>query len=134
VKHLEPTVAFDYAGFDPAEPNSFDAAFWSAQAAFLADILAWITTARDLNGMGARVATLVLYLRPQLLNQTSLREISKLPNAPTAAALSKAMIELQERYSLHLGNYQKPAWARERYRRSAIVAHQASGGASKAPG
>jgi hypothetical protein len=124
VKHLEPTVAFDFDALDPQEPVEFDTQFWSAQGEFLHDILLWLTTARSLSGVGARCYALSLYLSPGLITKSALREIAAMKGAPTAACLSKAMIELQERYSLHLGNYQKPGWAREVYRRSAIAAHQ----------
>jgi hypothetical protein len=125
-RNPEPIVTFDYGALDPREPVGFDAEFWTAQGEFLGDVLRWLTIPRSLSGIGARCCTLVLYLNPGLINKSALREISAMPGAPGAAALSKAMIEFQDRYGLHLGNYQKPGWARERYSRSAIVAHQQS--------
>jgi hypothetical protein len=125
-RNPEPVVAFDYGALDAREPVGFDEEFWAAQGEFLHDILLWLTVPRSLSGMGARCCTLALYLSPELINKSALREISAMPGSPTAAALSKAMLEFQERYRLHLGHYQKPAWMRERYRRSALVADQQS--------
>jgi hypothetical protein len=124
VKHLEPTIPFDFDALDPEEPIELDQAFWSAQGEFLATILAWLTEPHGVSRIGARTCVLTLYLRPELLNQRSLAELSRLPGCPSKAGLSKAMLQLQERYCLHLGAYQKERWMRERYRRSAIVAHQ----------
>jgi hypothetical protein len=122
-KWYEPCTDFDYTSLDVSELPELDQAFWSAQGELLHDVLLWLTEANNLSSVGARCLTLCLYLRPELIRASSLRELSKMENAPTAACLSKALCELEEKYGLRPGCFQKPAWARERFRRSAIAAH-----------
>jgi hypothetical protein len=119
-------VGFDYTAIDSnsEEPLTPDAEFWAAQGELLGDILRWLTRPRSLSAMGARCCLLALYLNPDIVNKCRLADISCMKGAPGPAALSKAMIEFQRRYNLKPSYYQRPLWMRERYRRSAIVAHQ----------
>ncbi len=119
----EPSTAFDYAALDGHLPLSSDEEFWAAQGELLGDILRWLTAPRSLSGMGARCALLALYLNPEIVNKCTLKEISTMRGAPGVAALSKAMLEFQRRHDLKPSFYQKSAWMRERYRKSALVAH-----------
>jgi hypothetical protein len=124
----EPVTDFDYDkildSLDGAPLPDIDSEFWALEAALLTDILSWFLEAKNLSGVGARCATLVMYLRPQLLRQRSLREISKMENAPTAAALSKCLLQLETKFNLKPGRVQKPAWSREVFSRSARAAHE----------
>ena len=120
----EPVVGFDYAALDGERSISLDDEFWHAQGELLGDVLRWVTTPRSLSGIGARCCALALYLNPDLINKSSLEEISHMRGSPCRAALSKAMLEFQRRYQLKPSHYQKAIWMRERYSRSAIVAHQ----------
>jgi hypothetical protein len=119
----EPSVGFDFEGLDVSEVPGVDEQFWGAQAELLADLLRWATVPHSLAHVGARVVVLVLYLNPRLINKSSLAEISRMRGAPSRAALSKALLEFQRRYELKTSYFQKPSWACERFRRSAIAAH-----------
>ena len=120
----EPFVGFDYTAVDSPKSLTLDEEFWQAQGELLGDVLRWMTTPRSLAGIGARCCALALYLNPELINKSSLEEISRMTGSPCRAALSKAMLEFQRRYNLKPSHYQKPVWMRERYRRSALLAHQ----------
>jgi hypothetical protein len=120
----EPSVDFDFSLLDEPEAGDVDTEFWRAQSELLADILRWVTVPRTLAGAGARCYALVLYLNPSIITQRSLREICSMSGSPCVSALSKAMLEFQERYALKPSYYQKPVWMRERFRRSAIIAHE----------
>jgi hypothetical protein len=124
----EPTVDFDFSkvidNLDGSPVADIDNEFWALEAQLLTDILSWFLEAKNLSGVGARCATLVMYLRPQLLRQRSLREISKLENAPTAAALSKCLLQLETKFGLKPGRIQKPGWSREVFSKSARCAHE----------
>ena len=119
----EPSIGFDYDAID-AQPLTVDEEFWHAQGELLGDVLRWLTRARSLNGIGARCCVLALYLNPDVIKKSSLKQIASMRGAPGTAALSKAMLEFQRRYDLKPAPYQKIFWMRERYRRSAIVAHE----------
>jgi hypothetical protein len=120
----EPWVGFDYDAIDLAQSLTPDEEFWHAQGELFGDVLRWLTSARSLSRMGARCCVLALYLNPKLISKSSLEEISRMRGSPGRAALSKAMLEFQRRYGLRPAAYQKLLWMRERYRRSAILAHQ----------
>jgi hypothetical protein len=120
----EPSIGFDYDAIDVRSPLTADEEFWQAQGELLGDVLRWLTQARSLSGMGARCCVLALYLNPEVIKKSSLKQIASMHGAPGRAALSKAMLEFQRRYSLKPAQYQKVFWMRDRYRRSAIVAHQ----------
>jgi hypothetical protein len=120
----EPSIPFDFASLDGPEAVSLDQRFWTAQSELFADVLRWLSTPRSLSGKGARLCVLCLFLRPELINESSLQEIARLPESPGAAALSKALLEFEKRYSLAPARFQKQTWMRERYRRSALVRAQ----------
>src|SRR5262252_6525458 len=88
----EPRVDFDYGMLDGQELPGVDTEFWRAQGELLVDILRWLTTPRSLAGAGARCHVLSLYLNASIAGKSSLREIAAMPEAPTVAALSKAML------------------------------------------
>lgn len=119
----EPSVGFDYAALDDMTVD-IDAQWWNAQGQLLNDILCWMTSPHSLARIGARCCLLAFYLNPEIINKSRLQDIASMPGSPSKAALSKAMIEFQKRYNLNPAVYQRPLWMRERYRRSAIVAHQ----------
>jgi hypothetical protein len=125
----DPVVPFAYdqvlADEEGNEPPTPDAKFWGLEGELLRDLLDWITTARDLTGMGARCAVLVMYLgRADLIKPNSLRAIARLPDAPSASALSKALIELETKYNLRTSPIQKPRWSRQIFSKSAKCAHE----------
>jgi hypothetical protein len=120
----EPSTPFDFASLDDEEVVDLDHEFWAAQSQLLNDLLIWATAGRSLEAAGARLYVLCLYLRPQIVNKCSLRQIAAMRGAPGVSALSKALIELQQKYALKPSYFQKPLWARERFRRSQIAVHQ----------
>jgi hypothetical protein len=126
-KWHEPSVGFDYPALEQEKHTEPEAEFWAAQAELLGDLLRWLTTPRSLGGMGARCVLLAFYLNPDIVNKSRLTEIAAMPGAPGKAALSKAMLEFQRRYELKPSAYQRLFWMRDRYRRSALVAHANAG-------
>jgi hypothetical protein len=119
------TVDFDYAAIDgeQSEPESVDESFWRMQGELFGEILRWLTIPKTLEGIGARVKTLCLYLNPTLIEETSLTEIKKLEGAPCGAALSKALLSLQGKFDLHPSYFQKASYLRDVFRRSAVAVH-----------
>jgi hypothetical protein len=124
----EPVTDFDYDkildSLDGAPPPDIDNEFWALEGALLVDILRWITTAKNLTGIGARCLVLTLILRPELIRASSLRQIGRMPDAPSASALSKCLLELEKKYGLRPSPIQKPAWTRQIFSKSARCAHQ----------
>src|ERR1700756_5029041 len=83
----EPAIGFDYSALDvQSSPINLDEEFWHAQGELLGDVLRWMTTPRSLAGMGARCCALALYLNPELINKSSLQEISRMRGSPGRAA------------------------------------------------
>jgi hypothetical protein len=128
-KPQEPVTQFDYAAVLAAldglpELPDPDSEFWALEGELLIDLCRWLTEAKTLSSIGARTLMLVLYLRPEIIKPTSLRQISKMPNAPCPATLSKALLQLEEKYGLRRSPIQKAQWVRARFSRSASVAYQ----------
>ena len=124
---LVETVDFDYDSIDGREvpTESVDETFWRNQGELLGEILRWLTVPKTLAGMGQRVATLALYLNPELIDQKALTDIEKLDGAPVSgAALSKALLTFQAKHGAHRGYFQKAAYLSDTYSRSATVVHE----------
>ena len=119
-------VNFDYDVLDQTHPTRItpDHYFWQGQAAVLEELLRWLTVPKTDSGISARVRALCLYLHPSLIDATSLSQISKRKGAPTRAALSKALLRMQEKFGMSPGYYQKIGSLREKFSRSAKVGHQ----------
>ena len=119
------TCDFDYDAIDGETlPESVDEQFWRSQGELFGEILRWLTTPKTLEGIGARVKTLCLYLNPALIEETSLTEIKRLQGAPCGAALSKALLTLQAKFDLNPSYFQKASYLRDVFRRSAVASHQ----------
>jgi len=92
------------------------------------EILSWLTAPQKTVAIGQRTKALALYLRPGLIEEDSLLKISKACRGGVSrAALSHALLALQEEIGAHRGCFQKAAYQREASRRSAIASHKERG-------
>jgi hypothetical protein len=124
--HTVSAVSFDYAVLDGVNgtKDSRDDQLWRERTETLAVVLQWLTAARGTVSCGQRVKALCLWLRPQLIDEDSLRQIAEsAPGGCGRAALSHALLELQRRYGGH-APFQKASYLRDRFRRSRIASHQ----------
>jgi hypothetical protein len=120
---VEVTI-FDYGALDPHE-ESEDEEFWRIQGELLGEILRWLTVPQKPAAVGQRVLALCLYLNPDLIEQDSLRKISKAcKDGVTAAALSHSLREFQDQFQAHRGAFQKAEHLRGIYSRSRVASHQ----------
>jgi len=121
-------VDFDYDAIDgdvDSEPKNSDERFWQFASDLLSEVMRFLTVPRTLAEQGARVRALALRLAPELIDETSLTEISRQLNGKgDPAALSKALLVLQDKFQLCPAHYQKMGYLRDVFRRSAIAAHQ----------
>jgi hypothetical protein len=122
---LTETVGFDFDAIDGDQQLSPDDEFWELLGEILGAILEWQTEPGNPRRIGQRTMVLALWLRPGLLKEQSLLQISKAdPKGCTRAALSHALLSFQEKYSAGRANFQKLGYMRERFRRSRIASHQ----------
>jgi hypothetical protein len=94
----EPTIDFDYAALDAEGFPDLDEQFWAGETEVLSCLLRWMTDANSLVGVGSRIVSLVLFLKPDLIGRNIAAQVACLPDVPTAADLNKMLIEIERRY------------------------------------